>query len=85
MTCYKQKLTIWPGKCILSKKETKKTPKIMDNFSDMLKNNIKKLNKSRLSDSFFSVIFGHFRDRAPNLHCKISDFGFLSVSFDFFA
>ena len=41
MTCYKQKLTIWPGKCILSKKE--KTPKIMDNFSDMLKNNIKKI------------------------------------------
>ena len=33
MTCYKPKLTVWPGKLILSKKNLK-TPKIMDNFSD---------------------------------------------------
>ena len=33
---------------------------------------------------FFLAIFGHFWAREPNLHCKISDFGFLSVSFDFF-
>ena len=34
MTCYRQKVTVWPGKSILSNK--KKTPKIMDNFLDML-------------------------------------------------
>ena len=32
MTCYRQKLSVWPGKHILSKK----TPKILDNFSDTL-------------------------------------------------
>ena len=34
MTCYRQKVTVWPGKSILS--NNKKTPKIMDNFLDML-------------------------------------------------
>ena len=32
MTCYSQKMTVWPGKLILSKKK----PKIIDNFSDWL-------------------------------------------------
>ena len=35
MTCCRQKLTVWPGKSILSLKKPK-TPKIMDNFWDML-------------------------------------------------
>ena len=30
------KLTVWPGKLILSKKNHLKSPKIMDNFSDRL-------------------------------------------------
>ena len=33
----------------------------------------------------FETIFGHFWAREPKLQCKISDFEFLSVSFDFFA
>ena len=35
MICYRLKLTVWPGKSNLSKKELK-TPEIMDNFLDML-------------------------------------------------
>ena len=32
----------------------------------------------------FWAIFGHFWGGEPNLHSKISEFNFLSVSFDFF-
>ena len=35
MACYRQKLTVWPGKLILSKKNSK-TSKIMDKSSDWL-------------------------------------------------
>ena len=45
----------------------------------------KKMSKSRLSDPcFFVAIFGYFWGRGPNLYSKSSDFGFLSLSFDFF-
>ena len=43
------------------------------------------MSKSRLSDPcFFVAIFGYFWGRGPNLYSKSSDFGFLSLSFDFF-
>ena len=45
----------------------------------------KKLSKTQFSDPFFLAIFGHFWARELNLHCKISDFEFLSVSVDFLA
>ena len=33
--------------------------------------------------TMFLAIFGDFRAREPNLHSKIIDFDFLSVSLDF--
>ena len=36
------------------------------------------------NESAASHIFGDFRAREPNLHSKIGDFDFLSVSLDFF-
>ena len=42
------------------------------------------LSKSWFSAKFFWGLFGDFWGREQNLHSKISHFGFLSVSFDFF-
>ena len=36
-----------------------------------------------MSDPFFLAIFRHYWAWEPNLHSKISDFDFFSVSFDF--
>ena len=40
------------------------------------------MSKSRLSDRFFLAVFVDFCGREPNLYSGISDFDFLSVSFD---
>ena len=36
MTCYRPKLTVWPGKLFFLKRKYLKTPKTMDNFADRL-------------------------------------------------